>query len=131
MKIEGLGNTAVKRLRIAQSNFERNAKKILGFERFLSQIRDIEKNCLLIKREFVSTQFLSELHDLFDENNPISNSFSGIDKEYWLIDWLKRNLQLQWVKTKNWIEYDKSVLQYKSYKDKFNLVVSNSLFFNN
>ena len=27
---------------------ERNAKKILGFERFLSQIRDIEKNCLLI-----------------------------------------------------------------------------------
>ena len=32
-----------------RSEFERNAKKILGFERFLSKIHDIEKNCLLIK----------------------------------------------------------------------------------
>ena len=31
-----------------QSEFKRNAKKILDFERFLSKIRDIEKNCLLI-----------------------------------------------------------------------------------
>ena len=30
-----------------QSEFVRNAKKILGFERFLSKIRDIEKNYLL------------------------------------------------------------------------------------
>ena len=33
---------------LKQSNFERNAKKILGFEHFSLQIRDIEKNCLLI-----------------------------------------------------------------------------------
>ena len=31
-----------------KSEFERNTKKIYGFERFLSKIRDIEKNCLLI-----------------------------------------------------------------------------------
>ena len=31
-----------------QRKFERNAKKILGFERLLSKIRDIEINCLLI-----------------------------------------------------------------------------------
>ena len=30
-----------------QSEFETSAKKILGFERFLSKIRDMEKNCLL------------------------------------------------------------------------------------
>jgi hypothetical protein len=34
-------------LKLKQSNFERNAKKILGFEHFSLQIRDIEKNCLL------------------------------------------------------------------------------------
>ena len=28
--------------------FKRNAKKILGFERFLSKTRDMENNCLLI-----------------------------------------------------------------------------------
>ena len=32
---------------LKQSNFERNAKKMLGFEHFSLQIRDIEKNCLL------------------------------------------------------------------------------------
>ena len=42
-------NCINKRIKLKQSNFERNAKKILGFERFLSQIRDIEKNCLLIQ----------------------------------------------------------------------------------
>ena len=31
-----------------QSEFEMNAKKILGFECLLSKIRDIEKNCLLM-----------------------------------------------------------------------------------
>ncbi len=35
-------------IKLKQSNFERNAKTILGFERFLSQIRDIEKNCFLV-----------------------------------------------------------------------------------
>ena len=36
------------RIKLKQSNFESNAKKILGFEHFSLQIRDIEKNCLLI-----------------------------------------------------------------------------------
>jgi hypothetical protein len=36
------------KIKLKQSNFERNAKKILGFEHFASQIREIEKNCLLI-----------------------------------------------------------------------------------
>ena len=31
-----------------QSGFERNAKTILGFERFLSKIGDNEKNCQLM-----------------------------------------------------------------------------------
>jgi hypothetical protein len=31
------------RIKLKQSNFERNAKKILGFEHFSSQIRDIGK----------------------------------------------------------------------------------------
>jgi hypothetical protein len=35
------------KIKLKQSNFERNAKKILGFEHFSLQIRDIEKNCLL------------------------------------------------------------------------------------
>ncbi len=35
-------------IKLKQRKFERNAKKILGFERFLSKIRDIEINCLLI-----------------------------------------------------------------------------------
>jgi hypothetical protein len=35
-------------MKLKQSNFERNAKKILGFEHFSLQIRDLEKNCLLI-----------------------------------------------------------------------------------
>ena len=30
-----------------QSEFERNAKKILGFKRFMSKISDMEKYCLL------------------------------------------------------------------------------------
>ena len=35
-------------MKLKQRKFERNAKKILGFERFLSKIRDIEINCRLI-----------------------------------------------------------------------------------
>jgi hypothetical protein len=35
------------KIKIKQSDFERNAKKILGFEHFPSQMRDIEKNLLL------------------------------------------------------------------------------------
>jgi hypothetical protein len=35
------------KIKLKQSNFERNAKKILGFEHCSLQIRDIEKNCLL------------------------------------------------------------------------------------
>jgi hypothetical protein len=35
---------------LKQSNFERNAKKILGFEHLSLQIRDIEKNCLLTNK---------------------------------------------------------------------------------
>ncbi len=31
-------------IKAKQSNFERKARKILSFERYLSQIRDIEKN---------------------------------------------------------------------------------------
>ena len=31
-----------------QGKFERSAKTILGFERFLSKLRDMEKNCLLM-----------------------------------------------------------------------------------
>ena len=34
-------------IKLKQSNFERNAKNILGFEHFASQICDTEKNCLL------------------------------------------------------------------------------------
>jgi hypothetical protein len=37
---------------LKQSNFERNAKKILGFEHFSLKIRGIEKNCLLIFNTF-------------------------------------------------------------------------------
>jgi hypothetical protein len=36
------------KIKLKQSNFERNAKNILGFEHFSSQICDIEKHCLLI-----------------------------------------------------------------------------------
>jgi hypothetical protein len=34
------------KIKLKQSNFERNVKTILAFEHFASQIRDIEKNCL-------------------------------------------------------------------------------------
>ena len=37
-----------------QSEFDRYAKKILGFERFLSKIRDIQKSCLLIRYDSLS-----------------------------------------------------------------------------
>ena len=36
------------KIKLKQSNFERNAKKILGYEQSSSQMRDIEKICLLI-----------------------------------------------------------------------------------
>ena len=52
-------------------------------------------NCL--HKAGINVDTLPELQDLFDENNPISNPFNGIDKES---------------------------LQYKYYKEKFNLVVS-------
>jgi hypothetical protein len=44
-KVSNCVNYKIKR---KQSNFERNAKKIFGFEHFSLQIRDIEKNCLLM-----------------------------------------------------------------------------------
>jgi hypothetical protein len=36
------------KIKLKQSNFERNGKKILGFEHVSSKICDIEKNCLII-----------------------------------------------------------------------------------
>ena len=36
------------KIKLKQSEFKWYAKKILGFERFSSKIRDIENNCLLI-----------------------------------------------------------------------------------
>ena len=38
-----------------QSGFKWYAKKISGFERFLSKIRDIEKNCLLNQSRCTNT----------------------------------------------------------------------------
>ena len=35
------------KINLKQSNFERNAKMILGFGHFSSEIRDIEKHCFL------------------------------------------------------------------------------------
>ena len=52
-------------------------------------------NCL--QKAGIDVETVLGLQDLFDENNPISNPFNGIDKE---------------------------TLQYKYYKEKFNLVVS-------
>jgi hypothetical protein len=39
------------KLKLEKNNLERNAKKILGFGHFFSHIRDIEKNCLNIKKK--------------------------------------------------------------------------------
>jgi hypothetical protein len=36
------------KIKLKQSKFERNAKKILGFEHFSSQIREVGNNFLLI-----------------------------------------------------------------------------------
>ncbi len=62
-------------MKLKQSNFERNAKKILGFERFLSQIRDIEKNCLLTKLSWVN--FISHRYRI-EYKNGLDGLKSGI-----------------------------------------------------
>jgi hypothetical protein len=41
------------------------AKQILGFERFSSQIRDIEKNCLLMLSQHYHVFFLAVKHQTF------------------------------------------------------------------
>jgi hypothetical protein len=43
-----LGNVIGSKIKLKQSNFERNAKKMLGFEYVSLQVRNIEKNCLLM-----------------------------------------------------------------------------------
>ena len=45
---KNVGQSKTNKIKLKQSGFRWYAKKILGFERFLSKIRDIEKICLLI-----------------------------------------------------------------------------------
>ena len=48
-------------LKLEQSGFKWHAKKILGFERFLSKIGDIEKNCLLMMKSIWISPLIIEL----------------------------------------------------------------------
>ena len=56
---------------LKQSNFERNAKKMLGFEHFSLQIRDIEKNCLLSTfKRLLRNYYLEALYSCYDAEDP-------------------------------------------------------------